>query len=149
MILQEAVTLFYFNIFFDFLAIPKFTFACHCTYFFVTCLHSFAKLSIFSIKAFPTITFRNKCCRSWDKSRLQSQIFLYKSWRATMCKVRFTKLLLYVHLLRDIRSIFINELFESWFFSRVYKKPSITDSEFCYQQLHLWSNDLSTSMSKF
>lgn len=91
----------------------------------------------FCIKTlFPSI-FRNGFTRSGNESHLRGQVFLKNSWRVKGYKVRFTKLTLHAYLPLDINSIICNGLFESWFFTRMYKEPLVTDSEHCYQQLYV------------
>jgi len=90
-----------------------------------------------SIKAlFPNI-FGNELIRSGKESHLRGRVCLKNSWRAMMCKVRFTKLTLHVHLSLGNNSIICNGLFGSWLSTRVYRESLITGSERCYQQIYM------------
>ena len=91
----------------------------------------------FSIKTlFPGI-IRNDYIRSGNESHLRGRVFLKNSWRVTMYKVRFTKLILYVYLPLDTNSITCNGLVGSWFSSRMLRESRITDPGHCSQQIYV------------
>ena len=91
----------------------------------------------FSIKTLFPNTFRNEFIRSGKESHLRGRIYLKNSWRVTMYKVRFTKLILHAHLPLDNNSITCNGLFGPWLFTRMYKKSLITGQERCHQQVYM------------
>ena len=91
----------------------------------------------FSIKTLSPDTFRNECIGSGNESHLRGRVFLKNSWQVMMYMVRITKLTLHTHLPLDINSITCIGLFGSWFYTRIYREPMITDLEPCPRQYYM------------
>lgn len=81
----------------------------------------------FVIKTLFTKVIGNIYLGSWNESRLRRPINFKKVRRVMMYMVRITKLILFAYFLLDGNFITGIELRNSWLFTRMYKKPLITE----------------------